>query len=253
MQRQTQGKIWWFFRSVHGYTLKEQADAARQLVPDERCWLGHMEGARRFSCRDILRLVHNADEPVSASRPIRQGDTLWVHNTFCLGLTTPRVNEALTKLHEAGIRLRIYSIGYDDKEGRNDFEFLHQFLSEWEIKSKKYTEDKMARAFSEQKNRRGRRPLNITYASLTDKGKKLIRQYCLNPDITPDEFYAQFNNSACLGKDSSGKDIESISWSKLRPLIRSVDQMLKKKGYETYRSRKLRKPASSAEEDKKAP
>lgn len=125
---------WWLFRNTRIENINEQYEIARKHLPDTTHWLGSEYNYFYIKCCDVAHSVYSDGDilkgEISPRRPIQSGDTLYVANIYVLGGTLPTIQKTLKLLHDKQIRLRIPSLGYDDKDDAHDHELLSGTLSQ---------------------------------------------------------------------------------------------------------------------------
>lgn len=169
--------VWWYFKDNKYSTIADQSSAARSVRYDtdnvESRWFGAHPLASHYNCKEITGLFYDAGAEargISVSRrPVKKGDTLWVYDVFCLGSTNDKILTNLIACHNAGIHLRIYTIQYHDvvrDDGSNDYILLSEVMKQLR---KRHSPKKRKKA--------GHPSRNISYLTLSDRGKQVIQRY----------------------------------------------------------------------------
>ena len=170
---------WWLFRNTRIENINEQYEIARKYLPDTTHWLGS-EYNFYIKCCDVAHSVYSDGDilkgEISPRRPIQSGDTLYVANIYVLGGTLPTIQKTLKLLHDKQIRLRIPSLGYDDKDDAHDHELLSGTLSQIH----NYRQAQPIEQLPGHRKASGRPKRRISLMSLQRKEFDVIEQYCLH-------------------------------------------------------------------------
>lgn len=171
---------WWLFRNTRIENINEQYEIARKHLPDTTHWLGSEYNYFYIKCCDVARSVYSDGDilkgEISPRRPIQSGDTLYVANIYVLGGTLPTIQKTLKLLHDKQIRLRIPSLGYDDKDDTHDHELLSGTLSQIH----NYRQTQPIEQLPGHRKASGRPKRRISLMSLQRKEFDVIEQYCLH-------------------------------------------------------------------------
>lgn len=171
---------WWLFRNTRIENINEQYEIARKHLPDTTHWLGSEYNYFYIRCCDVARSVYSDGDilkgEISQRRPIQSGDTLYVANIYVLGGTLPTIQKTLKLLHDKQIRLRIPSLGYDDKDDAHDHELLSGTLSQIH----NYRQSQPIEQLPGHRKASGRPKRRISLMSLQRKEFDVIEQYCLH-------------------------------------------------------------------------
>lgn len=171
---------WWLFRNTRIENINEQYEIARKHLPDTTHWLGSEHNYFYIKCCDVARSVYSDGDILKGDilprRPIQSGDTLYVANIYVLGGTLPTIKKALKLLHDKQIRLRIPSLGYDDKDDTHDHELLSGTLSQIH----NYRQTQPIEQLPGHRKASGRPKRRISLMSLQRKEFDVIEQYCLH-------------------------------------------------------------------------
>lgn len=171
---------WWLFRNTRIENINEQYEIARKHLPDTTHWLGSEYNYFYIKCCDVARSVYSDSDTlkgdISPRRPIQSGDTLYVANIYVLGGTLPTIQKTLKLLHDKQIRLRIPSLGYDDKDDAHDHELLSGTLSQIH----NYRQSQPIEQLPGHRKASGRPKRRISLMSLQRKEFDVIEQYCLH-------------------------------------------------------------------------
>lgn len=171
---------WWLFRNTRIENINEQYEIARKHLPDTTHWLGSEYNYFYIKCCDVARSVYSDGDilkgEISQRRPIQSGDTLYVANIYVLGGTLPKIQKTLKLLHDKQIRLRIPSLGYDDKDDAHDHELLSGTLSQIH----NYRQSQPIEQLPGHRKASGRPKRRISLMSLQRKEFDVIEQYCLH-------------------------------------------------------------------------
>lgn len=171
---------WWLFRNTRIENINEQYEIARKHLPDTTHWLGSEYNYFYIKCCDVARSVYSDGDilkgEISPRRPIQSGDTLYVANIYVLGGTLPTIQKTLKFLHDKQIRLRIPSLGYDDKDDAHDHELLSGTLSQIH----NYRQSQPIEQLPGHRKASGRPKRRISLMSLQRKEFDVIEQYCLH-------------------------------------------------------------------------
>lgn len=171
---------WWLFRNTRIENINEQYEIARKHLPDTTHWLGSEHNYFYIKCCDVARSVYSDGDilkgEISPRRPIQSGDTLYVANIYVLGGTLPTIQKTLKLLHDKQIRLRIPSLGYDDKDDTHDHELLSGTLSQIH----NYRQTQPIEQLPGHRKASGRPKRRISLMSLQRKEFDVIEQYCLH-------------------------------------------------------------------------
>lgn len=171
---------WWLFRNTRIENINEQYEIARKHLPDTTHWLGSEYNYFYIKCCDVARSVYSDGDilkgEISPRRPIQSGDTLYVANIYVLGGTLPTIQKTLELLHDKQIRLRIPSLGYDDKDDAHDHELLSGTLSQIH----NYRQSQPIEQLPGHRKASGRPKRRISLMSLQRKEFDVIEQYCLH-------------------------------------------------------------------------
>lgn len=171
---------WWLFRNTRIENINEQYEIARKHLPDTTHWLGSEHNYFYIKCCDVARSVYSDSDTfkgdISPRRPIQSGDTLYVANIYVLGGTLPTIQKTLKLLHDKQIRLRIPSLGYDDKDDTHDHELLSGTLSQIH----NYRQTQPIEQLPGHRKASGRPKRRISLMSLQRKEFDVIKQYCLH-------------------------------------------------------------------------
>lgn len=171
---------WWLFRNTRIENINEQYEIARKHLPDTAHWLGSEHNYFYIKCCDVARSVYSDSDTfkgdISPRRPIQSGDTLYVANIYVLGGTLPKIQKTLKLLHDKQIRLRIPSLGYDDKDDAHDHELLSGTLSQIH----NYRQSQPIEQLPGHRKASGRPKRRISLMSLQRKEFDVIEQYCLH-------------------------------------------------------------------------
>ena len=170
----------WLFRNTRIENINEQYEIARKHLPDTTHWLGSEHNYFYIKCCDVARSVYSDSDTfkgdISPRRPIQSGDTLYVANIYVLGGTLPTIQKTLKLLHDKQIRLRIPSLGYDDKDDAHDHELLSGTLSQIH----NYRQAQPIEQLPGHRKASGRPKRRISLMSLQRKEFDVIEQYCLH-------------------------------------------------------------------------
>ena len=171
---------WWLFRNTRIENINEQYEIARKHLPDTNYWLGSEYNYFYIKCCDVTHSVYSDSDTlkgdISPRRPIQSGDTLYVANIYVLGGTLPTIQKTLKLLHDKQIRLRIPSLGYDDKDDAHDHELLSGTLSQIH----NYRQSQPIEQLPGHRKASGRPKRRISLMSLQRKEFDVIEQYCLH-------------------------------------------------------------------------
>lgn len=171
---------WWLFRNTRIENINEQYEIARKHLPDTTHWLGSEHNYLYIKCCDVGRSVYSDGDILKGDilprRPIQSGDTLYVANIYVLGGTLPTIQKTLKLLHDKQIRLRIPSLGYDDKDDAHDHELLSGTLSQIH----NYRQSQPIEQLPGHRKASGRPKRRISLMSLQRKEFDVIEQYCLH-------------------------------------------------------------------------
>lgn len=171
---------WWLFRNTRIENINAQYEIARKHLPDTTHWLGSEYNYFYIKCCDVARSVYSDGDilkgEISPRRPIQSGDTLYVANIYVLGGTLPTIQKTLKLLHDKQIRLRIPSLGYDDKDDAHDHELLSGTLSQIH----NYRQSQPIEQLPGHRKASGRPKRRISLMSLQRKEFDVIEQYCLH-------------------------------------------------------------------------
>lgn len=171
---------WWLFRNTRIENINEQYEIARKHLPDTTHWLGSEHNYFYIKCCDVARSVYSDGDILKGDilprRPIQSGDTLYVANIYVLGGTLPTIQKTLKLLHDKQIRLRIPSLGYDDKDDTHDHELLSGTLSQIH----NYRQTQPIEQLPGHRKASGRPKRRISLMSLQRKEFDVIEQYCLH-------------------------------------------------------------------------
>ena len=171
---------WWLFRNTRIENINEQYEIARKYLPDTTHWLGSEYNYFYIKCCDVARSVYSDGDilkgEISPRRPVQSGDTLYVANIYVLGGTLPTIQKTLKLLHDKQIRLRIPSLGYDDKDDAHDHELLSGTLSQIH----NYRQSQPIEQLPGHRKASGRPKRRISLMSLQRKEFDVIEQYCLH-------------------------------------------------------------------------
>ena len=171
---------WWLFRNTRIENINEQYEIARKHLPDTTHWLGSEYNYFYIKCCDVARSVYSDGDilkgEISPRRPIQSGDTLYVANIYVLGGTLPTIQKTLKLLHDKQIRLRIPSLGYDDKDDTHDHELLSGTLSQIH----NYRQTQPIVQLPGRRKASGRPKRRIALMSLQRREFDVVEQYCLH-------------------------------------------------------------------------
>lgn len=171
---------WWLFRNTRIENINEQYEIARKHLPDTTHWLGSEYNYFYIKCCDVARSVYSGGDilkgEISPRRPIQSGDTLYVANIYVLGGTLPTIQKTLKLLHDKQIRLRIPSLGYDDKDDAHDHELLSGTLSQIH----NYRQAQPIEQLPGHRKASGRPKRRISLIGLQRAEFNVIEQYCLH-------------------------------------------------------------------------
>lgn len=171
---------WWLFRNTRIENINEQYEIARKYLPDTTHWLGSEYNYFYIKCCDVAHSVYSDGDilkgEISPRRPIQSGDTLYVANIYVLGGTLPTIQKTLKLLHDKQIRLRIPSLGYDDKDDAHDHELLSGTLSQIH----NYRQAQPIVQLPGRRKASGRPKRRISLMSLNREAFDAIEQYCLH-------------------------------------------------------------------------
>lgn len=171
---------WWLFRNTRIENINEQYEIACKHLPDTTHWLGSEYNYFYIKCCDVARSVYSDGDilkgEISPRRPIQSGDTLYVANIYVLGGTLPTIQKTLKLLHDKQIRLRIPSLGYDDKDDAHDHELLSGTLNQIH----NYRQAQPIEQLPGRRKASGRPKRRISLMSLQRKEFDVIEQYCLH-------------------------------------------------------------------------
>ena len=171
---------WWLFRNTRIENINEQYEIARKHLPDTNYWLGSEYNYFYIKCCDVTHSVYSDNDTlkgdISPRRPVQSGDTLYVANIYVLGGTLPTIQKTLKLLHDKQIRLRIPSLGYDDKDDTHDHELLSGTLSQIH----NYRQTQPIEQLPGHRKASGRPKRRISLMSLQRKEFDVIEQYCLH-------------------------------------------------------------------------
>lgn len=171
---------WWLFRNTRIENINEQYEIARKHLPDTTHWLGSEYNYFYIKCCDVARSVYSDGDilkgEISPRRPIQSGDTLYVANIYVLGGTLPTIQKTLKLLHDKQIRLRIPSLGYDDKDDAHDHELLSGTLSQIH----NYRQSQPIEQLPGHRKAPGRPKRRISLMGLQRAEFNVIEQYCLH-------------------------------------------------------------------------
>lgn len=171
---------WWLFRNTRIENINEQYEIARKHLPDTTHWLGSEYNYFYIKCCDVARSVYSDGDILKGDilprRPIQSGDTLYVANIYVLGGTLPTIQKTLKLLHDKQIRLRIPSLGYDDKDDAHDHELLSGTLSQIH----NYRQAQPIVQLPGHRKAPGRPKRRISLMGLQRAEFNVIEQYCLH-------------------------------------------------------------------------
>ena len=171
---------WWLFRNTRIENINEQYEIARKHLPDTTHWLGSEHNYFYIKCCDVARSVYSDGDILKGDilprRPIQSGDTLYVANIYVLGGTLPTIQKTLKLLHDKQIRLRIPSLGYDDKDDAHDHELLSGTLSQIH----NYRQAQPIEQLPGHRKAPGRPKRRISLIGLQRAEFNVIEQYCLH-------------------------------------------------------------------------
>lgn len=171
---------WWLFRNTRIENINEQYEIARKYLPDTTHWLGSEYNYFYIKCCDVAHSVYSDGDilkgEISPRCPIQSGDTLYVANIYVLGGTLPTIQKTLKLLHDKQIRLRIPSLGYDDKDDAHDHELLSGTLSQIH----NYRQAQPIEQLPGHRKASGRPKRRIALMSLNREAFDVIEQYCLH-------------------------------------------------------------------------
>lgn len=171
---------WWLFRNTRIENINEQYEIARKHLPDTTHWLGSEYNYFYIKCCDVARSVYSDGDILKGDilprRPIQSGDTLYVANIYVLGGTLPTIQKTLKLLHDKQIRLRIPSLGYDDKDDTHDHELLSGTLSQIH----NYRQSQPIEQLPGHRKAPGRPKRRISLMGLQRAEFNVIEQYCLH-------------------------------------------------------------------------
>lgn len=171
---------WWLFRNTRIENINEQYEIARKHLPDTTHWLGSEHNYFYIKCCDVTHSVYSDSDTlkgdISPRRPVQSGDTLYVANIYVLGGTLPTIQKTLKLLHDKQIRLRIPSLGYDDKDDAHDHELLSGTLSQIH----NYRQSQPIEQLPGHRKASGRPKRRISLMSLQRKEFDVVEQYCLH-------------------------------------------------------------------------
>lgn len=171
---------WWLFRNTRIGNINEQYEIARKHLPDTTHWLGSEHNYFYIKCCDVARSVYSDGDILKGDilprRPIQSGDTLYVANIYVLGGTLPTIQKTLKLLHDKQIRLRIPSLGYDDKDDTHDHELLSGTLSQIH----NYRQSQPIEQLPGHRKAPGRPKRRISLMGLQRAEFNVIEQYCLH-------------------------------------------------------------------------
>lgn len=171
---------WWLFRNTRIENINEQYEIARKHLPDTTHWLGSEYNYFYIKCCDVARSVYSDGDILKGDilprRPIQSGDTLYVANIYVLGGTLPTIQKTLKLLHDKQIRLRIPSLGYDDKDDAHDHELLSGTLSQIHH----YRQTQPIEQLPGRRKASGRPKRRISLMGLQRAEFNVIEQYCLH-------------------------------------------------------------------------
>lgn len=171
---------WWLFRNTRIENINEQYEIARKHLPDTTHWLGSEHNYFYIKCCDVARSVYSDGDILKGDilprRPIQSGDTLYVANIYVLGGTLPTIQKTLKLLHDKQIRLRIPSLGYDDKDDTHDHELLSGTLSQIH----NYRQSQPIEQLPGHRKAPGRPKRRISLMGLQRAEFNVIEQYCLH-------------------------------------------------------------------------
>lgn len=171
---------WWLFRNTRIENINEQYEIARKHLPDTTHWLGSEHNYLYIKCCDVARSVYSDGDILKGDilphRPIQSGDTLYVANIYVLGGTLPTIQKTLKLLHDKQIRLRIPSLGYDDKDDAHDHELLSGTLSQIH----NYRQSQPIEQLPGHRKAPGRPKRRISLMGLQRAEFNVIEQYCLH-------------------------------------------------------------------------
>ena len=171
---------WWLFRNTRIENINEQYEIARKHLPDTTHWLGSEYNYFYIKCCDVARSVYSDGDilkgEISPRRPIQSGDTLYVANIYVLGGTLPTIQKTLKLLHDKQIRLRIPSLGYDDKDDAHDHELLSGTLNQIH----NYRQAQPIEQLPGRRKASGRPKRRIALMSLQRREFDVVEQYCLH-------------------------------------------------------------------------
>lgn len=171
---------WWLFRNTRIENINEQYEIARKHLPDTTHWLGSEYNYFYIKCCDVAHSVYSDGDilkgEISPRRPIQSGDTLYVANIYVLGGTLPTIQKTLKLLHDKQIRLRIPSLGYDDKDDAHDHELLSGTLSQIH----NYRQSQPIEQLPGHRKAPGRPKRRISLMGLQRAEFNVIEQYCLH-------------------------------------------------------------------------
>lgn len=171
---------WWLFRNTRIENINEQYEIARKHLPDTTHWLGSEYNYFYIKCCDVAHSVYSDGDilkgEISPCRPIQSGDTLYVANIYVLGGTLPTIQKTLKLLHDKQIRLRIPSLGYDDKDDTHDHELLSGTLNQIH----NYRQAQPIVQLPGRRKASGRPKRRISLMSLNREAFDAIEQYCLH-------------------------------------------------------------------------
>ena len=171
---------WWLFRNTRIENINEQYEIARKHLPDTNYWLGSEYNYFYIKCCDVTHSVYSDSDTlkgdISPRRPIQSGDTLYVANIYVLGGTLPTIQKTLKLLHDKQIRLRIPSLGYDDKDDAHDHELLSGTLSQIH----NYRQSQPIEQLPGHRKAPGRPKRRISLMGLQRAEFNVIEQYCLH-------------------------------------------------------------------------
>lgn len=235
---------WFYFKNIASVDISKQEDAALGEpedgapgpVPDQGNWLGESMYAQHRHCRDVTKLLYKRkfnNEMPPGDRPVADGDTLWVYSLLCLGAGVKRIRESIIKIHECGVHLKIYLLDVDKSVSgeERDYQLLIRALDQLDKPRQKPVVPPKPdlEGILDRNGKIGRRPRGINYYTLTDEGKRLIREHCRKKTPTFQILLEKIQDRRYLGDDIWGRPVNRIGEKRLRDIIRQYKEELEKR------------------------
>ena len=230
---------WWFFKETSQASIKTQELAATGddeepgPVPDQRFWLGASMSAQINDCKDPSKLLylpeHAYNKIPTAKHPIKAGDTLWVYSLPVLGSTVTKIRQVMRKIHERKVYLKIYTIdlSVDMLQEERDYQILNRAFEQLEkIRKPAVKAPYSSNLALDRKGKRGRKPRGISFHTLTESGKRLIKSHCKEGTPSYQLLYEMIQDPKYLGKDIWGNTVTHLGYNQLRKIINEYRTIL---------------------------